>query len=217
MDHGRNVCRLAFLERACTESLDSTTFFSVVFAIFNSLRMQGSSCFDFAIEYLSAIEFVARKISNYLTKETGWTVVFESAIVPKWKDGQISFKKTYISRHPDFAPTSSRTSTSASVSTSHPAHAAATRLDAHHPTFHHPGEDDTENLNIVPAVQTYDNIEELSPEQRITTFDLEVDSVDVQLSLTRWLDGKGLVQNAVVKGVRGVVGGSISTLQIALY
>lgn len=88
-------------------------------------------------------------------------------------------------------------------------------MDAHHPTFHHPGEDDTENLNIVSAVQTYDNIEELSPEQRITTFDLEVDSVDVQLSLRRWLDGKGLVQNAVVKGVRGVVGGSINTLQIA--
>ena len=67
--------------------------------------------------------------------------------------------------------------------------------------------------NIAPAVQTYDNIEELSPEQRITTFDLEVDSVDVQLSLRRWLDGKGLVQHAVVKGVRGVVGGSPSTLQ----
>jgi distribution and morphology protein 31 len=88
-------------------------------------------------------------------------------------------------------------------------------LDAHHPTFHHPGEDDPENLNIAPAVQTYDNIEELSPEQRITTFDLEVDSVDVQLSLRRWLDGKGLVQHAVVKGVRGVVGGLRSTFQNA--
>jgi len=204
---------MAFLGRACTESLDSTTFFSVIFAIFNSLRMQGSYCFDFAIKCLSATEFVARKISNYLTKETGWTVVFESAIVPKWKDGQISFKKTYISRHPDFAPASSRASALESAPNFHPAHVAATRLDAHHPTFHHPGEDGPENLNIAPAVQTYDDIEELSPEQRITTFDLEVDSVDVQLSLRRWLDGKGLVQHAVVKGVRGVVGGSPSTLQ----
>lgn len=37
-------------------------------------------------------------------------------------------------------------------------------------------------------------------------FDLNVDSVDVTLSLWRWLDGKGLIEDAVVKGVRGVIG-----------
>jgi mitochondrial distribution and morphology protein 31 len=37
-------------------------------------------------------------------------------------------------------------------------------------------------------------------------FDLNVDSIDVTLSLWRWLDGKGLVNDAVVKGVRGVLG-----------
>ena len=37
-------------------------------------------------------------------------------------------------------------------------------------------------------------------------FDLNVDSIDVTLSLWRWLDGKGLVKDAVIKGVRGVLG-----------
>ncbi len=37
-------------------------------------------------------------------------------------------------------------------------------------------------------------------------FDLTVDSIDVTLSLARWLEGKGLIADAVVKGVRGVLG-----------
>lgn len=167
----------------------TTTFFSVVFATFNSLRMQ---------------EFIARQISNYLTKETGWTVVFESAIVPKWKDGQISFKRTYISRHPDFAPSLGPRNDSGVSSKVHPAHTVATRFDAHLPTLHDHGEDEIEPLVRAAPIQ-YERLEDLSPEQRITTFDLEVDSVDVELSFKRWLDGKGLVQNAVIKGVRGVV------------
>jgi len=36
-------------------------------------------------------------------------------------------------------------------------------------------------------------------------FDLNIDSIDVTLSLKHWLDGKGLVEDAVVKGVRGVL------------
>jgi distribution and morphology protein 31 len=36
-------------------------------------------------------------------------------------------------------------------------------------------------------------------------FDLNLDEVEVTLSLKRWLDGKGLVKDAKIKGVRGVV------------
>ncbi|KAF8325157.1 mitochondrial distribution and morphology protein-domain-containing protein [Cantharellus anzutake] len=49
----------------------------------------------------SCLGYVARAISDYLTKETGIIVAFESAIVPKWKDSRISFKNVYISRRPD--------------------------------------------------------------------------------------------------------------------
>ena len=41
-------------------------------------------------------EYVARAISDYLTSETGITIIFESAIVPKWKDSRISFKNVYV-------------------------------------------------------------------------------------------------------------------------
>ena len=37
-------------------------------------------------------------------------------------------------------------------------------------------------------------------------FDVNFDEVEVTLSFMRWLDGKGLVKDAKVKGVRGVVG-----------
>lgn len=36
-------------------------------------------------------------------------------------------------------------------------------------------------------------------------FDINFDEVEVTLSLRRWLDGKGLVKDATVKGVRGVI------------
>ena len=43
-------------------------------------------------------------------------------------------------------------------------------------------------------------------DEQSTMFDLEIDSVDVELNFRRWLDGKGLVQSATIRGVRGVVG-----------
>lgn len=44
------------------------------------------------------------------------------------------------------------------------------------------------------------------PATRYTKFHLSIDTIEVTLSLPRWLDGKGLVREAVVKGVRGVIG-----------
>ena len=45
-------------------------------------------------------DYIARAISDYLTSETGVTIIFESAIVPKWKDSRISFKNVYVSLLP---------------------------------------------------------------------------------------------------------------------
>jgi distribution and morphology protein 31 len=64
-----------------------------------------------------------------------------------------------------------------------------------------------------PANHTIDDEEDDADKHRHadedfkwSMFDLNVDSIDVTLSLWRWLDGKGLVKDAVVKGVRGVLG-----------
>ena len=78
------------------------------------------------------------------------------------------------------------------------AHRAAARYDyGNHPAHH--GLDDDHHAPLPPGPD---------PEEKIdyAIFDLNVDSVDVTLSLKRWLDGKGLVESAAVKGVRGILG-----------
>ncbi|KAF5386105.1 hypothetical protein D9615_002259 [Tricholomella constricta] len=153
--------------------IGTTTFFSVIFAIVNSLRLQN---------------YVARGISDYLTSETGVTIIFESAIVPKWKDSRISFKNVYVSRRP--------TASTAAETRKRVDHLATVGYDvSNHPAYHHFGEDDDE----VDAPSTADE------DWNMSLFDLNIDSVDVTLSLWRWLDGKGLVEDAVIKGVRGVL------------
>ena len=140
-----------------------------------------------------SIEYIARAISRYLTSETGVTIAFESAIVPKWKDSRISFKNVYISRRPHGAAIHGVQTTPRDG-----IHRAAARLDVgNHPAYHDVGEDDD-------AVATApDNFQQ---ELKYSLFDLDVDSIDVTFSLWRWLDGKGLVKDATVKGVRGVLG-----------
>lgn len=136
------------------------------------------------------IAYVARAISDYLTSETGITIIFESAIVPKWKDSRISIKNVFITRRPKsgrFRPKSNL------------GHLAAVGYDvSNHPSNHVLEEEDEDGIP-----------DDLSDEDtNYTMFDLNVDTIDVTLSLARWLAGKGLVKDAVIKGVRGVVGES---------
>lgn len=133
------------------------------------------------------IENIARALSDYLTAETGAKIIFESAIVPKWKDSRISFKNVYVVRR----PTVVRDEPQSGVQ------ATAIGYDIlNHPLVHGSGEEEEEP-----------HLPDLSDEDTNNTqFDLAIDSIDVTLSLWRWLDGKGLVEDAVIKGVRGVLG-----------
>lgn len=166
----------------------------MIFAILNSLRLQG--LLPGVSQYIKIltckfIETVAHIISNYLTSETGVTIIFESAIVPKWKDSRISFKNVYISRRPP-PPSLSEITKPLRKTTGH----LAVGYDViNHPAVY-PQEDDEDDQN--------DIIDE-EDDFNWSMFDLNVDSIDVTLSLWRWLDGKGLVEDAVVKGVRGVL------------
>jgi mitochondrial distribution and morphology protein 31 len=129
-----------------------------------------------------------------LTSETGVTIAFESAIVPKWKDSRISFKNVYISRRPHGAAINGAQTTPRDG-----VHRAAARLDiGNHPAYHDVEEED----DAVAVAPDNHQLNEL----KYSLFDLDVDSIDVTLSLWRWLDGKGLVKDATIKGVRGVLG-----------
>lgn len=107
--------------------------------------------------------------------------------MPKWKDSRISFKNVYITRRPDASARAKGENSSN--------HTVARGYDvSNHPANHLHDEDDT------IAEEHYEE------DTNYSMFDLTVDSIDVTLSLARWFDGKGLISDAVVKGVRGVLG-----------
>ena len=143
----------------------TTTFFLLVIATINTVGAQ---------------EYFARSIGWYLTKESGMTVVFESAIVPKWRGQTIRFERVFVSRRPKGAQGNYvRKGDSLTAA----AAAAAAAQDMERPK----------------AVEVDDD-------GNYTQFDLTIESVDVTLSFVKWMNGKGLLENVEMHGVRGVVG-----------
>lgn len=120
-------------------------------------------------------------MGNYLTKSSGIKVVFESAIVPKWRNGVITFKNVFVSRRPGQG--------AGDVSKGSPKTAAAAAAAAAR------GEHATE----VPLVVSEEE------DTNYTQFDLSIETVNVTLSFTKWLNGKGPLRDVEVKGIRGVV------------
>jgi hypothetical protein len=74
-----------FMSNAAFILVGTTTFVSILLALANSLQFQ---------------EFIARKVGEYLTQETGIEFVFDSAIVPNWKDGKIRLRNVVLSKGP---------------------------------------------------------------------------------------------------------------------
>lgn len=106
-------------------------------------------------------------------------VVFESAIVPKWGDGVITFKNVFVSRRPGQG--------SGKVSKGSLIVAAATAKDRAKPAG------------------TQDSVAKQDEAVNYTQFDLSLDTINVTLSFTKWFNSKGLLRDVEVKGVRGVI------------
>lgn len=121
---------------------------------------------------------MARWVGDYLTKSAGIQVVFESAIVPKWRDGVITFHNVFVSRRPG----QGKGKVSKGSSTNAAAAAAAERQ--------------SENTQ---------EREEEQEDTNYTQFDVTIDTVNVTLSFIKWWNSKGLLRDVEVKGVRGVV------------
>jgi distribution and morphology protein 31 len=135
------------------------------------------------------VETLAGFVGNYLTKETGVTVVFESAIVPRWKDNCIQFKNVFVSRRPRYGKNARRSVSKGSVEIAAAAAAAAITADNNNPA-------EAEALHIV---------EEAEEDTNYTQFDVTIETVNVTLSFARWMNGKGLLKDVEIKGVRGVI------------
>ena len=56
--------------------------------------------------------------------------------------------------------------------------------------------------NGAPVVEIRDD----EVDANFTFYSVSIENVDVTLSLWRWLEGRGLVQNCAMKGVRGTIG-----------
>lgn len=132
-----------------------------------------------AVNTVSAQETLAKWIGSYLTQASGIQVVFESAIVPKWKDGVISFSNVFVSRRPGKKAQVSKGSTTTAAA----AAAAA----------------------IVSGSETSSEVAVPEDDGNYTQFDITVDTIDVTLSLAKWFNGKGLVGDVCMKGIRGVI------------
>ena len=153
--------------------LGTTTFFSLAI---------------FAANTVFAQETLARWVGNYLTKSSGVKVVFESAIVPKWGDGVITFKNVFVSRRPGQG---NGEVSKGSPSTEAAAAAAAARVE--------------KSKQSGEAI-LYDEGSGLEEEDtNYTQFDLSLDTVNVTLSFTKWFNSKGLLQDVEIRGVRGVI------------
>ncbi|GAA5871229.1 hypothetical protein JCM8547_007230 [Rhodosporidiobolus lusitaniae] len=161
---------------------DYTAFFS--FGILGTLGwflLSTTSAFAvlfFVVNSLSLQEWLAGKLGAYLTQATGMRVVFESAVVPKWGIlGGGGSKIVFKNVYISRGPVK--------------------------------GE-----LGVLPILdeEKGEQKEETEEEARMremvaewTHFHLSIATVEVSLSLSRWLDGKGLIKDAAVRGVRGVV------------
>ena len=145
--------------------LGTTTFFSLAI---------------FAMNTVFAQETLARWVGNSLTQSSGIKVVFESAIVPKWGDGVITFKNVFVSRRPGQGK--GRVSKGSPVSEAVAAAAASTLEKANNAS----DVDEEEDTNY-------------------TQFDLSLETVNVTLSFRKWFNGKGLLRDVEIQGVRGVI------------
>ncbi|KAL9043141.1 MAG: hypothetical protein Q9180_000077 [Flavoplaca navasiana] len=149
--------------------LGTTTFFSLAILAVNTVFAQ---------------ETLARWIGNHLTKSSGMKVVFESAIVPKWGDGVITFKNVFVSRRTGQG--------TGQVSKGSPLTAAAVAAATN-------GFTDAGESSHQAAMPTA--IEDAN----YTQFDLALDTINVTLSFTKWFNSKGLLRSVEIKGVRGVI------------
>ncbi|BFZ55691.1 Mitochondrial distribution and morphology protein 31, mitochondrial precursor [Savitreella phatthalungensis] len=151
----------------------TTTFFSLAIAAINSV---------------SAQEFLARRVGEYLTRSSGITIVFESAIVPQWKSGCISFRNIFVSRRPrKMSLPKGVTQGSLAVATAE----AAAKLSP--------------LPSILPEGDIQTPINEAEEDTNYTQFDLTIEEVNVVLSFMQWWSGKGLLKELELKGVRGVI------------
>ncbi|KAI9596486.1 mitochondrial distribution and morphology protein family 31/32 [Syncephalis fuscata] len=173
-----------FMSNAAFILVGTTTFASLLLALANSLQIQ---------------EFIAQRVGEYLTYETGVQFVFESAIVPNWRDGKIRLRNVILTRGPQKCPLVDSTTSNEE---------RAIRITNTTTTSPVSSLDRETSYGIVvasPLEMETDTSETVKWDTNLTMFHLAVDQVEVTLNMMRWFDGKGLLEHVNISGVRGVI------------
>ncbi|KAK5735306.1 Mitochondrial distribution and morphology protein 31, mitochondrial precursor [Elasticomyces elasticus] len=136
----------------------------------------------YAINTVFAQETLAGWVGEYLTRSSGVRIVFESAIVPAWRDGVITFSNVFVSRRPGGRVGGRERAVSKGSSTA----AAAQAALAERAALMSSGGDEEDEGNY-------------------TQFDATISQIHVTLSFTKWFNGRGLLDSVSISGVRGVV------------
>lgn len=103
--------------------------------------------------------------------------------MPKWKGGVITFKNVFVSRRPGQG-----TGNVSKGSSKNAAAAVAAAL----------------NDQSSPDLSDQRSVSD-DEDTNFTQFDVSIETVNVTLSFTKWINGKGLLRDVEVKGIRGVV------------
>lgn len=148
IDDAMALISWVFVSQTVFVLVGTTSFVSIVLFLANTLSFQ---------------EYLGTRVCDYLTRFTGYNISFESAIVPRWREGTIRLCNT--------------------------------RIICNDKTW--------TSLKIAEAKALGQEIDPGTIDINWTYWDLDVESIDITLSLWRWLDGRGIVQSAKLKGVRG--------------
>ena len=135
----------------------------------------------YGLNTVFAQETLAGWVGNYLTKSSGVKVVFESAIVPTWRSGVITFSNVFVSRRPGKQTNREKGVVKGSPTTAAAAAEAAMLAERQGST------------NVATDTGNY------------SQFDVTMDTINVSLSFTKWFNGKGLLRDVEIIGVRGVI------------
>lgn len=159
---------------------DISAFISWVLVSNALLIILGTTTFASLIIYLMntvlAQEYVATQVGNFVTKNTTLSVVFESAIVPDWSSGKILFNKVFVSKRPKISHSFTKGSQAEAVE--------RTKLAL--------------SERLLVSREDFDD-------GNYTQFDLTMDQVEISLNFGKWINGKGILDEVTINGLRGVV------------
>ncbi|SCV01661.1 LAME_0G17678g1_1 [Lachancea meyersii CBS 8951] len=159
---------------------DISAFISWILVSNVILIILGTTTFASLIIYLVntvfAQEYVATQVGNLLTKNSSVSVVFESAIVPDWSSRKICFNNVFVSRRPKVSHSFTKGSQNEA--------AERAKLAI------------TEKLLV--SREDFDD-------GNYAQFDLTMDQVEISLSFSKWINGRGILDEVTINGLRGVV------------